>query len=600
MAAHDWSAQHRTDLITTLVPSTAVTGLALATNMQYGDTAAALELVAAVASGSVCLASFSKSWSDALSWGAAAATLALGQATATTFAGAAWPTAYAWVAASAAALGARLVYRHRTRHDDHARELAKLTLSAKHTALETARLRQQMALHQLINATGNAEPAINLKGLTPEETAIREVVHELYKRELPGAAVERSATGWTAVLDLPTGLDPDKVIREWPRVAAGLALPGEFDLAKGALSSQVVARYLDGDPLAALVEYTATGAEAFTDPVVLGVDKFGATADVELAYNHTLIAGSSKFGKSNITKLIALRLAALPDTVLYGVDMKPGAPELSLLRPILHDLATNPEQAHAMFGWLTEEMEERGAILKEAGDTRWDPRSHGRPAVFVIVDELAELVRQGDNVAKGETKISTRVESLLALARAYGIHLILATQQPSNRVFGKTTDPRGNLTVRISVRMNDRGHGQFVFSSSKWVPGDLDAPGKFLMQSPDHNRPAQYKAQFVSDEVAASEVARLGRELVPAPTGKRLILPAQDGLNNQESVRDRLKHYGLMTRRELEAGTGLTDKQVLRACQEMADVERDEETNTWRLAVLPGAPWGVRAVAATE
>ena len=595
MAARDWLAEYRTDLISALVPSTAVTGLALAAHAQYGDSAAAVELVAAIASGTVSLASFSKSWSESLSWGATAATLALGQASATTLAGFDWPTLYAWVFSSASALGARLVYRHRIRHDDHARQLAKLTLSAKRTALETAHIRQQMALHQLLNATGGAEPAVNLKGLTPEETSIRQVVHALYKRELPGVVVERSGTGWAAVLDLPTGLDPDKLIREWPKVAAGLALPGEFDLARGALSSQVVARYLDGDPLAEVVGYTATGAETFTDPVVLGVDKFGHTVAVELAYNHTLIAGSSKFGKSNITKLIALRLAALPDTVLYGVDMKPGAPELSLLRPILHDLATNPEQAHAMFGWLTQEMEERGAILAEAGDTRWDPRRHGRPAVFVIVDELAELVRQGDAVPKGETKISTRVESLLALARAYGIHLILATQQPSNRVFGKTTDPRGNLTVRISVRMNDRGHGQFVFSSSAWTPGDLDAPGKFLMLSPEHGRPVQYKAQFVADDVAAGEVARLGREVVPAPTGKRLILPAQASLNNQDKIRDRLQHYGVMTRKELEAGTGLDKAQVLRACREVPELVRDEALGTWSLPLEGG--WRARAVA---
>lgn len=566
-----------------IVP-TLVSGAAFATSAQYGTWAVATEFTMAVGAGSLSLFSFRHKLSPALAWSTAGGALAMLQAAVTGASGFDWPSLYAWLVNTSVAAVGGFVYKHHTRHD-------RVKLRMEEAKLETVLTRQQMALLKLQAEIANMQPEQqpNLIGHTPEETNIRTAVFELFKAELPGCTVERSRTGWTAVLDLPAVLDRVRLRSQWEKVAGALSVEGEFVLTDGPLTSQLVVRYLEGDPLSEVVPFRRPSAESFRDPVVLGVDRFGEQVSVELAYNHTLIAGSSKFGKSNLVKKIVLALAALPDTVLYGVDMKPGAPELSLMRPVLHDLAQTVEQARALFMWLKEEMEERGEIMAKAGATAWDPAVHGRPAVFVVVDEVGELTRQGgDELAK-------IMESVLALARAFGLHLILATQQPSARVFGKSTDARGNLAVRISTRMNDRVHRQFVFADNAWDPGKLDMPGKFMMQSPDHTTPQPYKAEFVRDDVAAEEVARLAKELVPAPVGKRLVLPAPDSLSGQQRAMYALKRYGNMTRKELELATGLDDKQVLRALQGLKpEVERCEDTGTWRIA-LSGA-WEAQAV----
>lgn len=579
----------RADLIATFAAPSLVSATALAADWQYGTSAAAVEFIGAVTAGSLSLASFSKKWNTTLAWAAGAATGVFTQAWATTAIGG-WTTLYAWLAAAGATTAARAVYRHGTRHDH-------LKLAMEQTRLDTALVGQQIRLHQLAKLTA-PEPAVagpNLTGRTPEETGLRTVVHELFTAELPGCTVERTRTGWTAVLDLPVNLDRTKLRAAWPKVASGLGVGGEFVLEDGALTNQLIARFIDGDPLQAVIPYERTTGGRFTDPVLLGVDRFLNQVWLELAYNHTLVAGSSKFGKSTLVRSIAVQLADRPDTVLYGMDLKPGAPELTPMRPILQDVAETPEQAHALLDWLRQELDERGEILSKAGDQEWDPAKHGRPAIWVIEDELAELVRQGDTGPWKKDPASKKQESLLALMRFAGMHFLSATQQPSRKVFGGTTDARGNYANRLSTRMNDADHRRFIFGNTPgWEPGKLDQPGKFLLQSPVHQVAAPYKGMWLTGDEFRAEVARIGATTVRAPVGKRLILPAAGG-SNQERVRNALVKYGNMTRRELEQATGLGEKQVLDAARALRpEIERCEDTQTWR--IVPSAAWDAQAI----
>lgn len=584
MDTKPWLRRNSRILAMSLGPPTAISALGLATHLQYGGWAVAAEFALALGAGSLSLSSFSKKWSEGLSWAAGATSLAAWQATATTAAGFAPLSFYTWLVSVGIALSGSLVLRHRTRHDHHRAQMSEARLTLEQLKIQMAMQRLDMVNNRQV-LRGEVVP--NLQGLTPEETSIRQAVHGLYKVELLGAQVERlpEGDGWTAHLDLPGGLHRDRLRKEWPKVAGALALPGAFEALPGALSNRLVVRYQEGDPLAAVVPYEAQTGLRFQDPVLLGRDGYGQDVVVELAYNHTMLSGSSKFGKSNLMKLLALRLAGIPDVVLYGVDMKPGAPEFNLIRPILHDLATTVEQAREMFAWLVQEMKERGDILSAAGDTAWDPAKHGRPAIYVLIDELAELVRQGNKVKKPEVPISDRIESLLALTRAYGIQLIMGTQQPSNRVFGGTTDPRGNISIKLSVRTNDARHATFMFSgNSKYRPGDLDTPGKALILSPDHNSGQPFKAAFVSDDVCASNVARLSMSKVPAPVNHRLILPAPSDLNNQEAIRYTLEAYGECSRAELDRACSLTKEQTLRALRAMApETAQDRVTQFWSL-----------------
>ena len=580
----------RTDLAATFAAPTLVSATALAADWQYGTTAAAIEFGAAIATGSLSWTAFSKKWPPALAWGSTAAAGAFGQAWATgALDGAAG--VYAWLVAAAAAAGCRVVYRHHTRHDN-------LKVEQESVRLETARIGQQIKLQHLAKLTAPepVQAGPDLSGRTVEETRIRTVVHELFAAELPGCTVERTRTGWTAVLDLPVTLDRTKLRTAWPRVSSGMGVAGEFVLEDGALTSQLIVKFIDGDPLSTVIPYQRQTAGRFTDPVLLGVDRFLNQVWIDLSYAHALVAGSSKFGKSTLVRSIVLQLADRPDVVVYGVDLKPGAPEMTPMLPILQDLAATPEQAHVFLDWLAQELRERGEILAAAGDQEWDPVKHGRPALWAVFDELGELVRQADIGPWKKDPASKKLESLLALARFAGIHLIAATQQPSRKVFGGTTDARGNYSVRLSTRMADRDHRRFIFGTTPgWEPGDLDAPGKFLLQSPDHQQPAPYKGMWLTKDEFTAEVARIGRETAKAPVGKRLILPVP-GDSNQAKVRAALVKYGNMTRRELEIATGLGDKQVRDAAGALRpDVERCEDTQTWR--IVPSAAWEAQAVA---
>lgn len=580
----------RADVATAIALPSLVSAAALTADLAYGSHATAVEVVTAIAAGKLSAVSFAKGWSPTLSWGAGATAAAFTQAAITGSQGVG-AGFYSWLLAVVLAGAARGVYRHHTRHDH-------IKLEQESVKLQTALIRQQMAHHTLVQKT-TPEPVQSgpdLTGRTVEETRLRTVVHELFAAELPGCTVERTKTGWTAVLDLPVNLDRNKLRTAWPKVAGGLGVAGEFVLADGALTSQLVARFIDGDPLANVVPYQRQTAARFTDPIVLGVDRFLNPVQVELAYAHALVAGSSKFGKSTLVRSIVLQLADRPDVVVYGVDLKPGAPEMTPMLPILQDLAATPEQAHAFLDWLAQELRERGEILAAAGDQEWDPVKHGRPALWAVFDELGELVRQADVGPWKKDPASKKLESLLALARFAGIHLIAATQQPSRKVFGGTTDARGNYSVRLSTRMADRDHRRFIFGTTPgWEPGDLDAPGKFLLQSPDHQQPAPYKGMWLTKDEFTAEVARIGRETAKAPVGKRLILPVP-GATNQEKIRAALVKYGNCTRRELEQATGLTEKQVLDAARALGpDVERCADTQTWR--IVPLEAWEAQAVA---
>ena len=580
----------RTDALTAVALPSLVSAAALAADMQYAGHAAAVEFIAAAAAGKLTFVSFAKKWPQPLSWGASAAAVAFTQAGITGAVGG-MPAVYAWLVSVLVAGAARGVYRHTTRHD-------QIKLDMEQVRLNTALIRQQMAHHTLVQKTSPqpVQSGPDLTGRTVEETRLRTVVHELFQAELPGCTVERTRTGWTAVLDLPVNLDRAKLRTAWPKVASGMGVAGEFMLEDGALTNQLVAKFIDGDPLSTVVPYQRQTAARFTDPIVLGVDRFLNPVTVELAYAHTLVAGSSKFGKSTLVRSIVLQLADRPDIVVYGCDLKPGAPEMTPMLPILQDLAATPEQAHAFLDWLRQELQERGEILAAAGDQEWDPVKHGRPALWAVFDELAELVRQADVGPWKKDPASKKLESLLALARFAGIHLVAATQQPSRKVFGGTTDARGNYSVRISTRMADRDHRRFIFGTTPgWEPGDLDAPGKFLLQSPDHQQPAPYKGMWLTKDEFTAEVARIGRETAKAPVGKRLILPVS-GATNQEKVRAALTKYGNCTRRELEIATGLGDKQVRDAAGALRpEVERCEDTQTWR--IVPSAAWEAQAVA---
>ncbi|MGK9463942.1 FtsK/SpoIIIE domain-containing protein [Streptomyces sp. G6] len=429
----------------------------------------------------------------------AAGFLALGDITTAVAAGFSWPTATAWALSTGAAYG---VYGPWLATQRNAR----------------------MKLHvDTVKAKGAVPAAIGLEaadpgltGASPEETALRRGFHALTGAvPLAVQAFHRTTDGsWSCLLKTPPGRNtaPGALVKRAAQLQANMGVPGRLILAEGPDANDLIVKVAMSDALAATLEVTDTGVTTCREPVLLGRDEDGQGFELRLLYRHTLVAGASDWGKSGIVNLILKRLNRCEDVDLYGIDMKPGAPELGPWAARMKALARNAEQARGLLEWIRGECDRRGAILAELsrkamaegrGPVRkWVPGEHGN-AIFVVTDELAELVRQDKELAE-------LYESLLAIARFLAIQFVSATQQPSRKVFGGSTDARGNYANRLSTRAGEAGHAPFIFGAGcqtkGWRPELLDLPGKFLAQTPEHDTPRVYRAEYVSDTDIAEEV----------------------------------------------------------------------------------------------
>lgn len=429
----------------------------------------------------------------------AAGFIALADVTTAVASGFSWPTATAWALATGAAYG---VYAPWLATQRNARmKLHVDTVKAKGAVPEALGLEA-------------ADPG--LTGASPEETALRRGFHAL-TGSVPFAvhAFHRNPDGsWSCILKTPPGKNtaPAMLVKRAGQLQANMGVPGRLTLAEGPEANDLIVKVAMSDTLAATIAVTDTGVTTCREPVMLGRDEDGVTFLLRLLYRHTLVAGASDWGKSGIVNLILKRLNRCEDVDLYGVDMKPGQPELGPWRGRMKALAGNAAQARELLEFIRAECDRRGAILSELSKQamaegrgpvrKWVPGEHGT-AIFVVTDELAELVRQDDNLAK-------LYESLLAIARFLAIQFVSATQQPSRKVFGGSTDARGNYANRLSTRAGEAGHAPLIFGQGcqtrGWRPELLDLPGKFLAQTPEHDTPRVYRAEYVSDTDIADEV----------------------------------------------------------------------------------------------
>jgi hypothetical protein len=352
-----------------------------------------------------------------------------------------------------------------------------------------------------------------LTGATPEETKLMQaLVAMLSIPAVDVTALEHTRFGWRAVVVLPAGRDtaPSKVIARKEQFAANLGMPGKLRLAKGEQDNELIVCLYETDPLAKTLEWTGPTTTTCTEPVVLGMDAFGQPVEVDLLYNHVLIGGASDNGKSSLQAVLLAYVAACQDAEAVLIDLKPGAVELGPWAPCSLTLADTPQKALQTLEWLWAKVQERGEFLRELGlkqgkpVKKWIPGEHG-PAIFVFIDELAELMRQLPGAAK-------LLESLLQVARFTGITLVCATQSPSNRVFGGNTDGRQQYQVRIGLGAKESTTANLIFGPGAygdgWCLDELEGPGYFLRWDRFHQVPVISRALYMTDDDIGATVHR--------------------------------------------------------------------------------------------
>lgn len=316
-----------------------------------------------------------------------------------------------------------------------------------------------------------------------------------------------------------------------------------------------------------VIPYQDDDSDDVRDPIGFGWDENGVRVLLKLLYRHTIISGATDWGKSGVANLIIKKLLRKKHVEIYGIDLKPGAPELGPWAPVLKKLARTPEEARELLKELLAKGEQRGQELEEMSLAslanggpairKWIPgdpndpdpkkRGHGT-AIFLISDEYGELIRQDVELRKREAEerridpenaplpeppITMLYESFLAMVRFLAMQAVTLTQQPSARVFGGNTDARGNYVNRISTRVSDQDHAQFMFGRS-WKslgfnPSLLNRPGEVFIGCPElpEENPPRIRVEYVSDLDIAADVAHLhaGRSAAPigrfAPQGNR-------------------------------------------------------------------------------
>ncbi|MEN8139643.1 MAG: DNA translocase FtsK 4TM domain-containing protein [Thermodesulfobacteriota bacterium] len=199
----------------------------------------------------------------------------------------------------------------------------------------------------------------------------------------------------------------------------------------------------------------------------LGMDVVGAPVTADLArMPHLLIAGATGAGKSVAinTIICSILLKATPDEVrLLMVD--PKRIELSGYEGIphlLHPVVVDPKMASRALNWAVREMERRYTMMEEQRVKSFasynEVAEEKMPLIVIIIDELADLMMVSSNEVEGA------VARLAQMARAAGMHLILATQRPSVDVL--TGLIKANFPTRMSFKVSSKIDSRTILDTS--------------------------------------------------------------------------------------------------------------------------------------
>jgi S-DNA-T family DNA segregation ATPase FtsK/SpoIIIE len=234
--------------------------------------------------------------------------------------------------------------------------------------------------------------------------------------------------------------------------------------------------------------------------VPLGKDIFGASVITGIEkMPHLLVAGATGSGKSVAINSIILAILynAKPNEVKLAM-VDPKMLELSVYEGIPHLLSpvvTQPKKAAETLRAIVAEMERRYRQLAEKGNKNIDsynkavPEAERLPYIVVIIDELADLMMTV------QREVEDSVMRLAQMARAAGIHLIVATQRPSVDVI--TGLIKANLPSRISFQVSSKTDSRTILDANG--AENLLGMGDMLFQPPGSSHIIRAHGCFVSE-----------------------------------------------------------------------------------------------------
>lgn len=250
----------------------------------------------------------------------------------------------------------------------------------------------------------------------------------------------------------------------------------------------------------------------FHVPVLLGKSVSGDNVISDLTkMPHCIIAGATGSGKSVCinTLVMSIVMNARPDDIKL-VLIDPKKVELSAYTKLPHLIAPVITEAHGAYSalqWLVKEMETRYEILRQLGARNINafnsrtpnkelesslnqPIPERMPIIVAIIDEFADLMMVSSS------DLETPIARIAQMARAVGIHLILATQRPSREVI--TGLIKANFPTRISFKVASRINSQIILDETG--AESLLGNGDMLFLPPGTSQLMRAQGAYISDE----------------------------------------------------------------------------------------------------
>ena len=232
-------------------------------------------------------------------------------------------------------------------------------------------------------------------------------------------------------------------------------------------------------------------------PLCIGKDISGNIEVIDLSKTpHLLVAGTTGSGKSVfINTLLASILYKFSPEEMRLILIDPKMLELSVYNDIAHLLTpvvTEPKKAIIALKWVCKEMERRYSLMNEE-NTRslegYNQKSIERlPYIVVFIDEMADLMMTAGK------EVEHHVQRLAQMARACGIHLVMATQRPSVDII--TGSIKANFPSRISFQVASKYDSRTVLgeTGAEQLLGNGD-----MLMSKNGGNIIRYQSAFISD-----------------------------------------------------------------------------------------------------
>lgn len=355
------------------------------------------------------------------------------------------------------------------------------------------------------------------KGKGRGSAELQETAHTL-QQTLEDFGISAQVVGWiegpTVTLfkvDLPAGVRVSRITNLNDDIALALASPGVRIFAPIPGTNHVGIEIPNKVRQTVLLSDVLGDAQEGPLQIAIGKDVEGHSIISDLArMPHLLIGGTTGSGKSvSINAMImSILMRATPDEVRF-IMIDPKRVEFTPYNGIPHlyvPVVTEPKEASNALSWGVAEMERRLKVFSKLGVrniTQYNDKvrpggmldAEGReleclPYIVIIIDELADLMM---NVGK---EVEFSISRIAQLARAAGIHLIVATQRPSTNVV--TGLIKANITNRIAFNVASGIDSRVILDT----PGaeNLIGLGDMLLSKPELPKPQRIQACFVSEE----------------------------------------------------------------------------------------------------